>query len=155
LSHLAGGQLEVGVIALLGEELSERASAPTELPALTRLELHVVHEGAEGNVPDRQRITRENVGLRSRHDRVPRFEAEGSNDVALLAVPVVQERDARRAVRVVFDAGDHGRNTQLLAPEVDRPQHAAGAATPMTHGDPARGVSPTPSALRRKQALLR
>src|SRR5262245_42072913 len=39
---LAGGQLDVGHLAFLGDQLSPGARAPAELPALARLELHVV-----------------------------------------------------------------------------------------------------------------
>src|SRR5947208_9834893 len=48
-------------------------------------------------------------------------EALRSQDVALLAVRVVQQRDARRAVRVVLDRRHLGGNAELLAPEVDPP----------------------------------
>src|SRR5262249_26202206 len=55
LPDFAGGELEVGVIALLGEELGQGARAPAELAALTGLQLRVVHQGASGTVPDRTR----------------------------------------------------------------------------------------------------
>src|SRR5262249_5947959 len=46
-------------------------------------------------------------------------DAGGSEDVALLAVAVVQQRDARVAVRVVLDRGDLRRHAVLGALEVD------------------------------------
>src|SRR6266508_4061073 len=78
---VARGQLEVGVVALLGQELGERAGAPAELAALARLELDVVQEGAERDVPDRQRVARQDVGLGARHDDIARLEPERRDDV--------------------------------------------------------------------------
>ena len=43
----------------------------------------------------------------------------GGEDVALLAVVVVQQGDPARAVRVVLDRGDRGRHAVLVPPEVD------------------------------------
>src|SRR5438445_397613 len=53
-------------------------------------------------------------------------------DVALLAVGVRQQRDARRAVRVVFNRRDLRRNIPLVALEVDDAVHplVAAAAPP-------------------------
>src|SRR5437667_324154 len=117
LAHLARGQLEVGVVAFLGQELGQGARAPAELPALARLQLDVVHERAEGDVPDGQGIARQDVGLRPGHDHVTRLEAEGGDDVALLTVLVVEERDARRAARIVLDPRHHGRDADLVGVE--------------------------------------
>ena len=49
----------------------------------------------------------------------PTVEAVGREDVALLAVDVVEERDARGAVRIVLDRSDRGRNADLVAAPVD------------------------------------
>src|SRR5215831_13843154 len=77
LAHLARGQLDVGVVALLGEELREGARAPAELPALAGLELQVVDQGPERDVADGQRVAREDVRLRTRHHHVAGLEPEG------------------------------------------------------------------------------
>src|SRR6266700_2626627 len=155
LAHLARGELEVGVIAFLGQELGEGARAPAELPALARLQLDVVHERAEGDVPDGQGIARQDVGLRPGHAHVTRLEAEGGDDVALLTVLVVEERDARRAARIVLDPRHHGRDADLLAPEIDVAEHPLGPAAPMPDGDPPVHVAATAPLLRAEQALLR
>ena len=49
----------------------------------------------------------------------PDLQALGGRDVALDAVRVVEERDVRRAVRIVFDRLDHRRDVQDVALEVD------------------------------------
>ena len=52
-------------------------------------------------------------------DRVADLQADRLQDVALLAVGVGQQRDARRAVRVVLDRRDLRRDVALVALEVD------------------------------------
>src|SRR6266851_5427116 len=103
LAHLARGQLEVGVVAFLGQELGLGARAPAEL----------------------------------------------------LAVLVVQERDARRAARIVLDPRHHGRDADLFAPEIDVAEHPLGPAAPMPDGDPTVHVAAAAPLLRAEQALLR
>ncbi len=71
------------------------------------------------NKADRQRIAGQNVrafaGLHGHAD----FQPDGVQDVALLAVGIVQQRDARRAVRVVLDGRDLRRDAVLVAAEID------------------------------------
>ena len=51
----------------------------------------------------------------------PFFKPVGSQDVSLLAVDVVQQGDAGRAIRIVLDRIDLGRDAVLVALEVDQP----------------------------------
>src|ERR1700759_5267809 len=78
------------------------------------------------------------------------------NDVALLTVNVVQQRDVRGAVRVVLDVGDLGVDTVfVVAAEVD---HAVSALVPpalVTGGDAAVRVSAAMTVQRAHQRLLR
>src|SRR5450759_491161 len=50
---------------------------------------------------------------------VPDLEAVRQEHVALLAIPIMQEADPGRPVRVVLDRGDLGRNPDLVTLEVD------------------------------------
>jgi hypothetical protein len=63
------------------------------------------------------------------HHRVTDLEAERVQDVALLAVRVRDERDARGAVRVVLDRRDLAGHVELVALEVDDAVVALVAAT--------------------------
>ena len=67
----------------------------------------------------------------------PGLSPSGRDDVALLAVPVVEQRDARGAARVVLDPHHLGGDAELLAPEVHVAEHALVPAAPVPHGDPA------------------
>src|SRR5207249_5727000 len=59
------------------------------------------------------------VRPRTLDHRVADGETLGSQDVALFAVRVVQQRDASSAVGVVLDARDLRRHAELVASEVD------------------------------------
>ena len=80
----------------------------------------------------------------------------GRDDVALLAVGVVQQRDPRRAVRVVLDVRDLGRHAVLVvATEVDDAVGALVTAALVPGGDPALVVAAALLGQRAHQRLLR
>ena len=64
-------------------------------------------------------VARQDVDVVAGDDRVADLQAERLQDVALLAVGVGQQRDARRAVRVVLDRRHRCRDVALVALEVD------------------------------------
>jgi hypothetical protein len=77
-------------------------------------------------------------------------------DVPLLAVGVVQQRDPRTPVGVVLDVRDLGRHTVLVVPpEVDQPVRALVTATLVPGGDLAVHVPAAPPVQRADQRLLR
>src|SRR2546427_1935808 len=117
--HFGGAQPQRDVVAFLRHHLDAGARGAGELAAAPDLELHVVHRGAERDLEQRHRVPDPDVRARTGDDRIADGEALGGQDIALLAVRVVQQRDARRPVRVVFDRGHLGGDAELLAPEVD------------------------------------
>ena len=64
-------------------------------------------------------------------------QAVGREDVALLAVHVVEQRDARRAVRVVLDGRDLGGDADLVPLPVDDAVALLVAAAAEARGDAA------------------
>src|SRR6185437_10059893 len=75
---------------------------------------------ADRDVAQRQVVARLDVGRRTGLDAVTLRQPGRRDDVALLAVGVVQQRDARGAVGVVLDVRDLGRHAVLVvATEVD------------------------------------
>src|SRR5919197_1343307 len=153
-AELARGELEQRVVALLRHQLDGRARAAAELAAAALAQLDVVDHGAEGDERERQAVAGFDVGLRPRLDRVADGEPDGRQDVALLAVEVVQEGDARGAVRVVLDGGHPGRHAQLVALEVDQPVEALVAPAAVAEGHAAEVVPPARLAQRRGQGAL-
>src|SRR4051812_15249961 len=154
-AHLARGQAEHAVTVVLGDELYAGAGRARHLPALARLQLDVVDERAGRDVLERKRVPRADVGVRAGLDHRPDLEPRGREDVGLLAVHVVEQRDARRAVRVVLDRGHLRRDPVLAALEVDDPVAALVAAALVARGDPAVDVPAAGLLQRRGQRLLR
>src|SRR5204862_2569088 len=152
--HLARRHLEGGASALLREQLCLGAGAPAQLGALPGLQLDRVDQRADRDVPHRQRVARQDVGLWPGHQRVPDLEPVRRDDVALLAVAVVEQREPRRAVRIVLDRHDAGRDAELLAAEVHLPQHPLRPAAAVAHRDPTVDVAAVRPPLRLEEALL-
>ena len=84
----------------------------------------------------------------------PTFSPTGHHDVALLAVGVVQQRDARRAVGIVFDGGDGRRNTGFVPLEVDDAQLALVSAAAAPDGQVAAITASADALLRLGQRLV-
>src|SRR5690606_7235798 len=127
-AHLTGRHAQRAVLALLGQQLDARARAAGDLGAAAGPQLDGVQHGAGRDVAQRQVVARLDVGVRPVLDPVALLQAPRGEDVALLAVEVVQQRDAGRAVRVVLDVRDLRRDAVLVVPpEVD---HAVGALVP-------------------------
>src|SRR5262249_51580143 len=103
----------------------------------------------------RQRVTdpdvRADAGLHRRTDLQP----GGRQDVALVAVTVVDQRDAGRAVRVVLNGSHAAGHARLVALEVDQAQLLGVAAAPVADGDDASVVAAAGPCLGRSQRLLR
>src|SRR6185369_8960059 len=78
---------------------------------------------------------RTHVGIGRGDELVAHLHAQRHDAVAALAVDVIEQRDARRAVRVVFDGRHARRDVLLVAAEVDDAVLALVAAAAVAHGD--------------------
>src|SRR5262249_26812144 len=121
---LAGGQAENAETLVLRDQLDAGAGRTGHLAALAGLQLDVVDQRAGRDVRERQRVAGTDVGAGAGLDRRADTQARGSEDVRLRAVGVMQQRDARRPVRVVLDRCHLRRNAVLGALEVDLPVEA-------------------------------
>src|SRR5699024_10273742 len=122
VADLARRHPQLGVRPFLGHQLHRGTGAAGDLGAPTGLELHGVHHGTDRDVPHRQAVAGLDVGPRAVLDPVALLHPHRGEDVALLAVGVVQQRDPGGAVRVVLDVCDLCGDTVLVvAPEVDHP----------------------------------
>ena len=153
-AHLGAGQAQGGEVALLGHELDAGAGAAGHLAAAAGLELDVVDGGADRDVAQRQGVARTDLGAVAVLQRVADLHVLGGEDVGLLAVVVVEQRDAAVAVRVVLDGGDLGRHAVLDAPEVDDAVALLVAATAVAGGLAAVGVAAAGAGLLGQQRLL-
>src|SRR5690348_5651860 len=125
------------VIAFLREQLRRGACRSHQLAAATKGQLDVMDGRPNRDARQRDRIADAYRGFRAALDRIADLQSERRQDVALLAVLVVDERDARAAVRVVLDGRDLARHVVLVPLEVDLPVELAVAAALVTRGDPA------------------
>ena len=156
VADLAGRHTQLGVGAVLGDELHPDARGAGNLGAATGLDLHGVDDRTGGDVLQRQVVARLDVGRGTGLDDVALRQLVRREDVALLAVDVVQQRDARGAVGVVLDVSDLGVDAVLvIATEVDDAVLTLVATTDVTGGDATRAVAATGLRQRAQQRLLR
>src|SRR5438132_6445945 len=152
--HLGRGQPERREHAFLGDELDRRSRAAAQLGAAARLELDVVHRGADWDVAQRQGVADVDLAALAALHHGADLEPLRGDDVALLAVEVVQERKPRVAVRVVLDRRDLGGNAVLVPTEVDDAVPLLVPATTVTRGHPTVRVAAAGLRLRLGQRLL-
>src|SRR5262249_3041053 len=136
-------------------ELDARSGRARHLRALPRLELDGMDERARRDVLERERVADPDVRARPRLDACADAQLRGREDVGLRAVGVMEQRDPRRAVRVVLDRRDLRRHAVLAALEVDDAVAALVAAALVARGDPAVRVAAALLRERSEQALLR
>lgn len=106
LSNLARRHAKLSIFAVFGYDLCKTAGGTHQLSALAGPKLDIVNLGAERDISDRQRISRQDVGiLAAQHGRTD-LEPDRSDDVSLLAVKISDEGDMRRTVRIVLDLRD-------------------------------------------------
>src|ERR1700722_13106920 len=135
LAHFARRHADLRVLAFFGHQLRRRSGRAHELAAFTGPQLDVVDDRAQRDVRERERVADLDVGIRTRHDDRADFETDGRQDIALLAVAVMQQRDAGRAVGIVLNRRDLRRNGVLRTLEVDDAVLLARAAALMARGD--------------------
>jgi len=75
------------------------------------------------------------VGVSAAPHGVAHFQAVGSEDVAFLAVLLLQQRDVSRTVGVVLDGLNGGVHADLVPLEVDDTVFGAVSAAAMANGD--------------------
>src|SRR5690606_16205845 len=80
-ADFATGQTHLDVGTVLTGDLHGRAGGAGHLAAATGLELYVVDHGADRNVFERQRVAGLDLGLRTGHHHVTRFDLLRSEDI--------------------------------------------------------------------------
>src|SRR4051794_16381984 len=145
VADLAGGQTQLGVWAVLRHEAHRGSGGTRHLGAAARLQLDRVDDGTDRDVLQRQVVARLDVCAWTGFDDIALAQLVRRDDVALRAVHEMQERDARRAVRVVLDVRDLGVDAVfVIALEVDDAVLALVTSTDVAGRDAAGGVSSPP-----------
>src|SRR5262249_21383842 len=134
---------------------SARPRLPHLLPAFAELQFDIVNDRTDGNEFHRQAVARLDVDpVAAGHDFVADLELVGREDVAALPVGVAEQREPRRAVRVVFDRLDARRNAALVALEGNQPERAVVAAAAVMARNTAGVVAAAGPLQRLDEALL-
>src|SRR5262249_12582403 len=95
------------------------AGRTDDLSTTPGIQLEVVDHRARRDVPERQRISRKNVGIITGGNRRSNFQPNRLKDVTLVAIGIVQEREVRTAIRVVLDRGNLRRHAWFVAAKID------------------------------------
>ena len=139
VANFAGGKSDLSHIALFCHELRLSAGGSYKLTALAGIKLDVVDERTYGDICERKRVAGFDIGVSARVENVAVGYADGSHDVALVALIVLKKGDVSRSVRVVLDTDD--RRLRALALEVDDTVILIVSAALVANGDPAVAVS--------------
>src|SRR5690625_5116237 len=99
VADLTGGHPQLGELALPGHQLHRGTGGPGDLRPTTGLELHRVDHGTDRDVAQRQAVAGLDVRTGTVLDPVALLQPHRGEDVTLLAVGIVQQRD-RKSTRL-------------------------------------------------------
>jgi hypothetical protein len=133
-------------ITLLCHDLRTATSRPHHLGTTCHFQLHIVDRRAQRDSTQRETVTRLDVSVPRRNDRIANLQTHRPQDVALLPIDIMEERDSRTAVRVVLDARYFRGHTDFVPAKVDHPKTPLVAAATETRRNPAEVI---PTARRR------
>jgi len=114
-----------------------------------------VDRGAGGDVLEGQRVAHQDVGLRAGGDGRSDLQSNRLQDVALFAIRIVDEGNARRAVGIILDGRNLARNPELVALEIDQAQLLLVTAAMVTDRQIARIAASAGTLLDRQKRLVR
>src|SRR5260370_28927571 len=87
------------------------------------------------NILKGQRIARLDIGIWSRGNLVADLQPQRGDDVALLTIQVMQQRDTSRTIWIVLDGRDPGGHVQLIALKIDNTISSLGTTAAIASGD--------------------
>src|ERR1700722_14643484 len=140
-AHLAGLQAQAGIHAFARRELRGSAGAARHLAALADFQFDVVYRAADRNMAQRHRVARLDRRIGAGADFIAGLDALRRENVAALAVLIQDQRQMRRAVRIVLETLDDAGNAVLVAFEIDQAVALLVSAADMARGLPARMVA--------------
>ncbi len=137
-TQLRRGHTQDGIAVVLAHKLDGSTCRASDCCALTRLELHGVHEGADGDLGQRHSVARLDVDILGTRDNLVAYrETLGCEDIGLGTIDIVKQCNTSRAVGVVLNGSDLSRYVVLAALKINATILALVAATLMTGGDAA------------------
>src|SRR6202795_2543728 len=117
--HFTRSHLHQGELAFLAQKLRRPARCANHLPALAGKELEIVNHRSRRDMAEPQRVARKNVRALAVLHRHAHLEPHRMQDVAFLSIRVMQQRNPRRTIGIVFDGCDLRRDADFLAAKID------------------------------------
>src|SRR5690606_26498446 len=155
LTHLTRAQTQSDVLTFFSQNLYCCTSRASQLTAFTRLHFHVVHRGTERDVAQRQCIAGLDRRLRARSDLIASLQTFRRNNVATLTIRILDQRNVRRAVRIILKALYLTGDTVFITTEIDYAILLLVTTTLMTGRDAAVVITATILLLRLCQRSIR
>ncbi len=154
-ANFAAGQRNLSPIRLASHQRGMRAGTATQHATATLSQLDIMDLGPQGNLGQRQAIAQLGRRLGTTQHIVALLQPIRSNDVSLLAIGVMQQGNACRAIGIVLDRIDLGRDSIFVATEINQAIPLLVTTTTMASRDFALVIATTLFGLRAQQALLR
>src|SRR5258707_15583838 len=123
--------------ALFGQQLCERSGGAGHLPAFAGPQFNIVNLRTQRNIPDRQSVAGKNVRILTAGNRFADLQAYRRDDVTLLAVKISNQRNVRRAIRIVLNLRHASGHAVFVTLEIDHAIETFVTATTTTNRDPA------------------
>ena len=154
-ANLARGHLDMSVLSLFGHQLAGGTRAADELGPFARLHLDIMDQGSQGDIFQRQGISRFDIHPFPAQQGVSHLEFHRGQDIPFFSVEIMKQRDIRRPVGVIFDGSDLCGNVELFPFEIYDPVEAFMPAPDVPAGDSAINI-PAPRLFQgEKQTSLR
>ncbi len=135
LAHLTGTQAERHVGAFTSDQLSRSTSGASDLRPLAWLEFDTVNGRTNRDITQRQAVASLDRRIDTGNQLIASSDTFRCDDVATLAIGILQQRNVSSTVRVIFDTLDDGRNAILVAAKIDQTIVLLMTTTDVTSGD--------------------
>ena len=154
-SNLSGRQTQLGPLSAAGLQSGVDTGRAAHLSAASRLHLDAVNRGPSGDRRQGHRVAALRLDALAGFDLLTRGQPLWSEDISLLTILVLKERDAGRAVRVVLDTEDRCNLPVLRPTEVDDAIQSLMATATVPDGDLSLVVATTMPLQPLRKRLLR
>jgi len=154
-AKLVGRKLYRNVIAVGTDDQRAGARGASELRALSERQLDVVHLEADRDILEGQRVAYLDSGFRAAHHGLPHRQAGRSDDIPLLTIDVVDQRDIGRPVGIVLYGRDLAGDAVLVAAPINLAVLLLVTAALAPHRDAAVGSAARVLLLTLGKSLLR
>ncbi len=120
-SHFARSEFELCILALGGHDRRTTPGTADHLPPLADLNFDIGDDRPDRNVLQWEAIPHLDRSIRTGEDHLTNLHPFGREHIPLLPVDIMDERDERGTVRILFDRGDPPWNIEFVHLEIHQP----------------------------------